>query len=368
MKIVHLLAPAYFGGLEQVVYSLAAGQRRLGVDVHVLAMLDDAGPEPSVVSRLNDAEVPVITVAHGPRSFRAQRAAVRRICGDLRPDILHTHGYLPDVLSASLGNGLGAARVSTVHGFTGGDLRNRLYEWLQRRAYARFDAVVAVSKKIARGLRLSTFGKTRLRTIPNGWAVEKPPLSRARARARLGVPIDDIVIGWVGRISREKGLDTLIEALPLISDVGAHVVVVGDGKEKSSLQDRAAKLGVKVSWCGKLSDAAVLFPAFDVFVLSSRTEGTPIVLFEAMHALVPIVTTSVGGVPDVLSTDEALLIPADNPTELAAAMRQTLERPSEAAMRAARAQRRLATDFDVAKWLDAYSAIYREVAVPRRAR
>jgi glycosyltransferase involved in cell wall biosynthesis len=368
MRVLHVLAPAYFGGLEQVVYSLAVGQRTSGLDVHVLTLLDKGGPEPNICRRLRGAGVPVISVAHAPRSFRSQRAALRRICGELRPDILHTHGYLPDVLSASLDNRLGAVRVSTVHGFTGGDVRNRVYEWLQRRAYLRFDAVVTVSQEMAGALGVSAFRKRSPRTIPNAWILTQPPFSRTDARARLGLSTNDIVIGWVGRISREKGLDTLIEALPGLSDLGVRLAVIGDGKERPSLQARAEKLGIRVSWCGKLPDAAVFFPAFDLFVLSSRTEGTPIVLFEAMHALVPIVATSVGGVPDVVSSNEALLVEADNQAELAIAMRRILERPGEAATRAMRAQGRLAKDFDPAKWLDAYDAVYREVTASRRAR
>src|SRR5437879_13039717 len=86
--------------------------------------------------------------------------------------------------------------------------------------------------------------------------------------------------------------------------------VVGDGVERCRLERLAATLGLgsRVAFHGKVDDAARLFPAFDMFVLSSRTEGTPIVLFEAMAAGVPVVANAVGGVPDVESRHEALLV------------------------------------------------------------
>src|SRR5207244_2094763 len=89
-------------------------------------------------------------------------------------------------------------------------------------------------------------------------------------------------------------------------------------------------------WHGTLHDAARLFPAFDVFVLSSRTEGTPIVLFEAMASEVPVVATRVGGVPDILSAAEAALVPPNDPVALAAELRAVYRDPEPAGSAALR--------------------------------
>ena len=105
-----------------------------------------------------------------------------------------------------------------------------------------------------------------------------------------------------------------------------------------------------------------MFAAFDVFVLSSRTEGTPIALFEAMAAGVPIVATRVGGVPDVVSPLEAALVPAEDPVALAAEIRAIYRDPATGQRRARAARARLERDFSVAPWLDRYEAIYRLVS------
>ena len=114
---------------------------------------------------------------------------------------------------------------------------------------------------------------------------------------------------------------------------------------------------------GTVPDAGRLFAAFDVFVLSSHTEGTPIVLFEAMAAGVPIVTARVGGVPDVVSSAEAALVPPADPVALAAAIRAVYHDPVVARARAKRARVRLLTNFTVARCISRYDAIYRLVTI-----
>jgi glycosyltransferase involved in cell wall biosynthesis len=116
-----------------------------------------------------------------------------------------------------------------------------------------------------------------------------------------------------------------------------------------------------VRWLGNVAEAARLFAAFDVFALSSRTEGTPIVLFEAMAACTPIVASAVGGVPDVVSPAEALLVTADDPAALAQAIRSVYADPAAAAHRARLAHERLASDFAPGPWLERYERIYRSV-------
>ncbi len=102
-------------------------------------------------------------------------------------------------------------------------------------------------------------------------------------------------------------------------------------------------------------------PAFDVFALSSRTEGVPIVLFEAIAAGVPVVATRVGGIPEVVGEAEAVLVPTEAPAALAAAIRQVLDHPSDAAARLRAARARVAAEFDPERWLDRYESLYREL-------
>lgn len=359
MRILHVLAPAAYGGLERVVTELTAGLAARGHDVHVAATVDGAGSEHPFVRGLRVQAHPV----HAPgRAWLQEVAAVDDLRRRLHPDVVHTHGYRADVLH---GRRNGAPVATTVHGFTGGGARNRVYERLQRLAFRRFDAVVAVSAPLAERIRAAVPGG-RVRTIPNAWTPTGPPLPREEARAWLGIGVDEFVAGWVGRLSREKGPDVLLDALARVPGVRASFV--GDGPRAAALRSRARRLRVadRVRWHGVVPGAAALYAAFDVFVLSSRTEGTPMALFEAMAAGVPVIATRVGGVPDVVGPLEARLVPPDDPRELAAALTAVRDSPTASRTRADAARRRLHSAFGAAGWLDAYESLYASLAPPAR--
>ena len=350
--------------------ALAAGHTRRGHRVHVAAIVEPHEPGHPFVDALRAAGVDVRVLSLPGRAYLRERAAVAQLCRELAPDVVHTHGYRPDVMDAGVARRVGIATATTVHGFTGGGWRNRLYEALQVMSFKRFDAVVAVSRPLAGLLSSRGVHPPRLAVLPNAWSPGAEPLERGAARGALGVPDAGARIGFVGRLTAEKGADVLVDALPHVAAAAAAVSIIGDGPERPALEARTAALGVaaRVRWHGLVPDAGRLLRAFDVFVLSSRTEGTPIALFEAMAAGVPIVATRVGGVPDVLSPDEALLVPSEDARALGVAIQQTLSDRDGSARRARAARQRLARDFDAARWLADYERIYRDAAARAAAR
>lgn len=388
LSILHVVAPASTGGLERVVHALAGGSVRRGHRVTVAVVMDlgdsptgVGGAEHPFVAGFVGTGVNVTTICLPPRRYWRERSAVATMCGRLRPCVVHTHGYRPDVVDAGVAQSAGVPTVTTVHGFTGGGWRNRVYEALQRRSWRRFDAVVAVSSLLGERIAAGGVARSNVHVIPNAYAPldEKGATgarrlySRAEARDRLGVSNGEFTIGWVGRLSPEKGLDTLLDALAALRESGgpahATLVVLGDGQERSRLEAHAEAHGTRdaVRWLGVVPDAPRLYPGFDVFVLSSRTEGTPIALFEAMDAGVPIVATTVGGVPDVVTPAEARLVPPEDPAALAEGIRDVWRNPDAAGVRAGAARRRLADRYAIEPWLDRYETVYRAVIarVPR---
>ena len=368
MRIVHLLAPAHAGGLERVVQSLAIGQQRRGHDVRVLPMAETWSDEHPFMIPLRRAGVDVRPIVLPRRAYLRERAALARALEDASADVAHTHGYHADVVGGPVARRMGCGIVSTAHGFTGGSWKNRLYEWLSKRALRRFDAVAAVSDSVADDLRRSGVPAERVHTIGNAWSPVYQPADRAEAREALGLAADGFVAGWVGRMSREKGLDVMIDALAALRHRPVRVCAIGDGPERGPEEARATRLGLNehVTWAGMRQEAGRYFRAFDVMVISSRTEGLPMVLLEAFAAGVPVVTTSVGGIPTVASDTEALLVPPERPRALAAAVETVLREPEEAAVRARAAQERLEREFSEGPWLERYEEIYR-IALDRRA-
>lgn len=340
-----------------MVAALAQGHRRRGHQVRVVALLGE-GETCLPFASLPAAGVELIELRFPPRSYRAEFHRVTELLRTLPDAVVHTHGYHADVVGLRAARAAHRPAVATVHGYTGGGFKNRVLEWLDRRALARFDAVVPVSRPLSALLERSGVAGDRLHLIPNAYA-GSPPMPRAEARRRLGLPGDVPVVGWVGRLTHEKGPDLFLEALALVPEW--HAAILGAGAMESALKERARALGVenRISWHGIVPDAGTLLAGFDAVMLSSRTEGTPIVLLEAMAAGASLVVTEVGGIPDVVSSDEAILVAPDQPALLAHGLRRIAAEPEAARVRTEQAQRRLALLFGIDPWLDRYEAIYR---------
>lgn len=354
LSVLQVLAPAPSGGLESVVRSLSTGLRDRGHRVVIAAVVEPGATLHPFVEEARAAGLEVRAVEIGGRAYLAERREIDAIRRDTGAAILHTHGYRPDLVDAAVARRAGIPVVSTAHGFTGGPFRNRLNEWLQRRALRRFDAVGAVSAPLEASLLRAGVPRARLHLVPNAWAAE-PVLPREEARRVLGLAGGQPLVGWVGRLSHEKGPDLAVRALVRVPEP-AVLAVLGDGPERASSERLAREAGLasRVRWLGNVPGAGRLLAAFDVLLLSSRTEGTPMVLLEAMGAGVPVVATRVGGVPAALARGGGELVAPEDPEALAAAVRAVLSgsrRPVLANAGAVLAEARQA-------WLERYEAIY----------
>jgi glycosyltransferase involved in cell wall biosynthesis len=252
--------------------------------------------------------------------------------------------------------------VATVHGHTSGSLGNRFYEWMDRRLLRRFDAVICVSESVRTALLRSGCPDDRLHVIENAFA-GVAPLARDTARRALGVDGAARLAGWVGRLSVEKGADLFVDAFAKLAMSDAEAVLIGDGAERARVEAHAAAAGVaaRVRFVGQRSRAAQLLTAFDVLVLSSRTEGTPMVLLEAMAAGVPVVAFAVGGVGRLIDASCGWLVPAGDTRALSEAISEALMQADEAKARARVAQRVLEERFGAARWLDELDALWERV-------
>jgi glycosyltransferase involved in cell wall biosynthesis len=188
--------------------------------------------------------------------------------------------------------------------------------------------------------------------------------SRAEARAALGLDQDDEVVGWIGRMSEEKAPDVFIEASIQAAREDTIWLMIGSGPMLRRIKARASTAPGgpgRRRLVGARPDAASMLPAFDVFVISSRTEGLPMVLFEAMAAEVPIVAVAVGGIPEVLGEGAGWLVPTPDERALGSAICEALDRREESARRANAARRILESRFGVKDWLAEVGAVYERV-------
>ena len=332
-----------------------------GLDAGIL-VLDQLGGNHPFVDASRSSGLAVTVLPSGDKHYLAEARAVAGALDAGAWDVLHTHGYHADLVGLVAAWRAHRKVASTVHGETGGDWKNRTYEFIQRQALRRFDRVISVSAPLTERLVSSGVPRARIVTMRNAFAATPGP-DRVAARTALGLPGQGFRIGWVGRLSSEKGPDIMLEALALVKGAEVRLSMVGDGPQRAPLALLADTLGIapRVTWHGAVKDAGSLLAAFDVIVLSSRTEGTPMVLLEAMTAGVPVVATAVGGVPDVVSDAEALLVPSEWPDALAEAMRRIMSDPAAAQDRAGNARRRADESFAVGPWLARHAALYAEM-------
>ncbi len=367
LRILHLTAPGVAGGLESVVLGLTTGLRQRGHEVWLACTVLPGAAEPPLAVRARAGGVDVVTLRLPGRSYLAEARAVTGLLDSGGVQVIHTHGYRSDVVGGLAARRLGVPQVTTAHGFIGGTRRGRFYEWLQLRTARRAAGAVAVSGPIVERYAAAGVSRERIHLIPNAWAGARP-LGRDDARAALGMRPAGPLLGWVGRLSREKGVDVLVEALGLLGDLPWEAAIIGEGAQRDALGARVRELGLegRVHWLGLVPEAGRVMAAFDAFVLSSRTEGTPVALLEAMAAAVPTVATAVGGVPDVVSGREAWLVPPEAPSRLAGALRELLASPAAAEKRGRAARERLLQERGAGPWLDRHEALYRSLLDPGR--
>jgi glycosyltransferase involved in cell wall biosynthesis len=365
--ILQIVAPGEVGGLESVVLALSAGQTRRGHSVIVAVVSEPSNGQHPFVTALQKAGVRTEEFRLPSRAYLKERALIKQLCERISPDVVHTHGYRPDILHAATRMARNFATVTTLHGSSRIGGSSTLHEMIQLVLLRRFDAVIAVSRLLADELRGAWVRPERLHVVPNGLSDEKPISSREEARRELGLPMTGAVIGWVGRLIPIKGADVFLRAVTRLSALPITVSVVGDGPERANLETivRAQGLSDRVRFHGVVPDAGRLLTAFDVFVLSSRSEGTPITLLEAIAARVPVVVTSVGGVPDVVGPGEGMIVAPDDPERLAAAIDLVIRDPEAAALRATAASRHLVANFGMDRWMDAHERVY-DLAISNR--
>lgn len=221
--------------------------------------------------------------------------------------------------------------------------------------------VVAVSQAVARSFaRQGRRYRRRLAVIPNGVALAPRRLDRAEARRRHGLPVDDFVLGTVGRLAEQKNQWVLLDAMASVPDL--HVAMVGTGPLEAELRARAAPLGDRIHWLGALAseDIPDFLGALDLFVMPSLFEGMPLAVIEALHARLPVVASDIPTISEVVAPDDgppaAVLLPHDDPGAWAEAIRALAADPDRRAALAEAADR-VAGQFTFEAMADAYERL-----------
>ena len=363
MRILQLLSSTGFHGAEAMTAELVRKLHGLGASVDV-AVLDNRG--------LGNDEIFEHVAGHADACYRLPCArqfdpqtvlALRRRLIDRRIDIIHSHKYKTTFYGALVRPLRRVGLLTTYHNWILHTRALRTYAFIDK-SLARFnDTAVGVSSAVVDQLR-GHVRHDRLAQVDNGIDTERfcpAAPGDIDLRPSLCADPDRPLIGFVGRLSQEKGLPHLLAALDRPALAGVQVVIVGDGEQGAALESEitARGLGGRVRLAGHRRDTVDIYRAVDLLVLPSLTEAFPMVLLEAMACGKPVVATRVGEVARMVDEGRTgrVVAPAD-PAALASAIASVLAEPNRGSGLGSEArsavQARFSSDAMAQRYLDLY--------------
>ncbi len=367
-KVLHIISSLGVGGAQVQLAELLNRTPAAEFDVELLVLGESDGD----FSRqwLKRDDITISYVRSWPRLALSVREIAER-CRAGRYDVVHTWLFMANMVGAA------AARLAGVPVVIG-SVRN-LSVWKREMWYRQWwhrlgdvlgsraaDIVTVNAHALVDDHARWAWMPTRdIAVIHNGLDPARVTGDRAASRARLaaasGQPHDTVFIGTVGRLAHEKDQATFLEILAGVRAVrrDVHGIVIGDGELRATLEARAASLALDgaVTFLGRRPDARSLAAGFDLFVLTSRSEGFPNVLLEATFLEVPCVATDIAGNPDVLDSELSLFPPGDVQAGVGRVLQALADRPATAARTAAvrrRALQLFTADRSTANWLELY--------------
>jgi glycosyltransferase involved in cell wall biosynthesis len=381
--VLRAIARLNMGGPALHVSYLSAGLRERGYETILVAGTVGQG-EQSMAYVAEQQGVQVVTIPHLHRDISPVRDLLAtwrlaRMMRVERPTILHTHTAKAGAVGRAAALLAGRSRPPIiVHTFHGHVLRGYFgrfwtgfFRQLEKLLARITDALVAVSPEVRDELvALGVAPESKFRVIRLGIELDTRVSSDRKARAEtrrvMGIPDERFVVGWIGRMTAVKRTDVVLNAFRALRDEGVDAVLcmVGDGPDRVAVEELAGELGI-VRHClfpGYQEEVGPFFAAFDVFVLPSGNEGTPVTAIEALASGCPVVATSVGGVPDVVDDGvDGFLVEPGTVDGLASRLGE-LARDTELRTRMGAAGReRMQTRYSVDRLVDDMDQLYREL-------
>lgn len=331
-KLLFVITKSNWGGAQRYVYDLATNLPEYDVAVAY-------GGEGELVRRLQEKHARLIPIPGMVRNVTASKDTqaffeLIKIFRRERPDIVHLNSSKAGALGAL------AARIArvpsivfTVHGWPSNEPvspLSKLFRWSASLATLLLcDKVMTVSHFAMMHAPLG------IKTTPVHNGIEEPNfVPRDEAREFIaelaGIPKDALWMGTLAELHPNKGIDILIAALTSVP-IGSYAIVMGEGVQRQYLEQLIAthNLGDRIKLVGFVRDAASYLKAFDLFVLPSRTEALGYVIIEAGFAGLPVVATTVGGIPEVVDDQlTGILVPPYDAQDLAAALNEMIESPN----------------------------------------
>ncbi len=377
-KVAFILTPVDFGGAEKVSLTFILHHRRENITLDPILLCRPWETENVFRQELHRAGIAyhVVPTRRWPRYqksdfFRVIRCVMRvyKLLREGEYDLVHTNGYFADIVGLLSARFAGLPIVTTCHGFISNTRKFRFYNSLNIFAIRWFDKVIAVSEKMKDDLVVKGIKQGKIEIVQNAVQIvgdgDLKKKQRQGVRDRFGFDNDAFVLGYVGRLSEEKGLGFLLEAAVKIgTDVPVRICVIGDGPQACEMKEFVCKQKLEdvVVFAGFQENVTDILPAFDVFVLPSLTEGTSMALLEAMACGLPVIATEVGGTPDVVhSQKNGLLVPPGSSDAIVAAIEKLYHNKDLRGYLGSAAMLAIENHFSIESWLEEIEKVYQNI-------
>jgi glycosyltransferase involved in cell wall biosynthesis len=361
MKIAHVVDSMEVGGAETLVSQICCLQREQGDQpcVYAVGALGPLGERMQTEGFSVQANVAL----HLPDAIRN----FYRIFKESRPDVVHLHNPTPTVYAALAARMAGVPSiVSTRHSLVAPP--HELVRELKYACAAVFcDWIVGICDATANNIReLHSVPARKIVRVYNG-AI---PLDRVEQEQ--WPQNDGFTLVYVGRLAPVKNHQLLLRAfrVALSSMPNLRLWIVGDGAERKTLEELAGELEIapRVKFWGQQLDVSPFFSAADAFIMSSKSEGLPMSLLQAFSLGLPAVVTDVGGMAEAVRLAKAgLIVPPEDPAEMAKAILRLATGDRERAQFSANAKNSFHSHFTLRAMVDAYTDLYRNTPRARRA-
>ena len=366
MRVAIVINSLKVGGAQKLVSAFASNAAAHGLVPVIIILREDNAP--FLMNSVRDSGIKLIRLPQAPLFSIGRFRQLVRLLKEEQLDIVQTHLTYANILGTLAAHAAGVPVIATLHTIAvPRGWKAKLLHVIENNVLKKYATRILAVGRVVSVANQRSFGKRKLDVIQNG--IPKPAFPPLQERDRLrreitGDGSGSIVI-TVGRFTRAKGYEDMVEAFRLLQQRASRpkLVMVGSGATVDIIKNQIDTLDLNQSiiLTGERDDIPSLLALSDVYASSSHREGLPLAVLEAMMAGLPVVATSVGDIPTVVTEETGVVVPPHHPELLADALEDLLQNPKKREAMGQAAYRRAMDEYSVEAWMKKHLDLYREV-------
>ncbi len=379
--ILYLITQSELGGAQQYIFDLAINLKN---EFNIIVASGEQGKNGELAKKLEKNNIEFLQISHLKRAISPVNDIIaiweiKKLIKKINPNIVHLNSSKISILSSLSLFTLHANKqiriIYTVHGWVFNEAlpiwKKLFYKYAEKITakaknklicVSEYDRQIAIQEKICK--------KEKLITIHNGvdkinFYDKQESISKLNIK-NLNLKENEIILGTIGNLYKTKGFEYLIKASKILKDKNLNfkLIIIGEGDERKNLEKLIQDLELKnnVFLIGKVNKASKLLKAFDIYICSSVKEGFPYTILEAMQAELPIVSTNVGGIPEMIShNQEGLLVNSKSENKLANSIIKLINEKETRKTFSNKAKEKVSDEFNLDKMITATKNIYNNI-------